>query len=120
MIAVAIGGAVGGLFRYLITLIIAVQSFPITTLSINIAGSFLLGLINGYYVSRKKSILYITLATGFCGGFTTMSTFSLEAIQLLQESVLLGSLYIGSSIFLGIAGCVLGVFLMERMSGEGL
>ncbi|MBO1514614.1 fluoride efflux transporter FluC [Metabacillus bambusae] len=78
---VAMGGACGSLLRYIISF---VHPFgPFSTLFVNILGSFLLGVITAFLIERKeKEWLKLLLGTGFCGGFTTMSTFSLELTLL--------------------------------------
>lgn len=86
---VGIGGFFGSTARFLIQKYFpfAVQSsFPVATLLINLSGSFLIGLIYG--LSNRYNImsadLRLFLTTGFCGGFTTFSTFSNESLLLLK------------------------------------
>jgi len=87
---VAIGGLVGSVARY--SLSGAVQdvtghTFPSGTLAVNIVGSFIIGLVMA--LSLERGLLgdewRILLTTGFCGGFTTMSTFSYETLALLRD-----------------------------------
>ena len=87
---VAIGGLVGSVARY--TLAGAVQGlsgagFPAGTLAVNVLGSFVIGLVMTLSLDRGlvDEELRILLTTGFCGGFTTMSTFSYETLALLRE-----------------------------------
>ena len=88
-----IGCALGGVFRYLGTLLIARffgEGFPWGTLLVNAVGSFLLGLILGSGFEAKDVWLsseatYAFAALGFCGGLTTFSTFSLEAFSLVSD-----------------------------------
>jgi CrcB protein len=86
---VALGGLVGCVARY--WLAGAVQNlsdhgFPSGTLTVNVLGSFLVGLVMTLSLERGlvNDELRILLATGFCGGFTTMSTFSYETLALLR------------------------------------
>lgn len=85
---VGIGGFFGSILRYLISLIPLGEqsSFPYKTLITNIIGAFLIGLIVALSLKNasinEKYILL--LKTGFCGGFTTFSTFALESTQLIQ------------------------------------
>ena len=89
-IAVGIGGAFGAIFRYLFSQIPIGSNgygFPLTTILINIIGSFCVGLIIGI---AGKSInfnphILLFVKIGLCGGFTTFSTFSTEALSLLQD-----------------------------------
>ena len=110
-VLVAIGAAIGGVLRYAIGVLTPSQSgFPWTTFGINIVGSFLLGIIIG--LSSEKFLseeVRLLLAVGFCGGFTTFSTFSAESLSLLQtKEYLLAFGYILSSTTLGIMLTYLG------------
>ena len=84
---VALGGAVGAMARYAISLIPARTAFPFLTLITNIIGAVLIGFVVGIVSARENvpqnSILF--WKTGVCGGFTTFSTFSLEACGLLEN-----------------------------------
>lgn len=109
---VGIGGFFGSILRYLISLIPLGEqnSFPYKTLVTNVLGAFLIGLIVALSLKNvninEKYILL--LKTGFCGGFTTFSTFSQEAMSLMQNGkILLAMVYIASSVLL----CILAVFL---------
>ena len=83
---VGIGGALGAMLRYAISLIPYKQEFPLLTLIINILGALLIGYITGLALKRDiPQNLSLFLKTGLCGGFTTFSTFSLEAYNLLQN-----------------------------------
>lgn len=85
-VMVGLGGALGSMLRYLISLIPVNNTFPFLTLITNLLGALLIGFIVGLsdnlFIS-KKFLLF--LKTGVCGGFTTFSTFSLEAVQLFQR-----------------------------------
>jgi len=111
---VAIGGAVGSGARYALTLFVQSRSdstFPIATLLINISGSVLLGFLmrialGTNAISPETRVL---LTTGFCGGYTTFSTFTYETMTLIEdgESTRAG-LYIVLSVVLSLAGAWLG------------
>ncbi|MFJ7508169.1 fluoride efflux transporter FluC [Peribacillus simplex] len=118
--AVGFGGAAGAILRYCVILTAGHTFFPFGTLLINIVGSFLLGMINGYFVSKKKSLVFLALGSGFCGGFTTMSTFSQEVVNLLQTSLPLAGLYLGATLFFGLVAGFLGLGLLNRRRGESL
>lgn len=86
----------------------------------NVFGSLLLGAVTGYFINRKRGeIIYLALGTGFCGGFTTMSTFSSEAMQLINHSYILGMIYIGSTIFFGVIACFIGLSIFRKRGCDG-
>lgn len=118
--AVGFGGAAGAILRYCVILTAGHSFFPFGTLLINIVGSFLLGMINGYFASKKRSLVFLALGSGFCGGFTTMSTFSQEVVDLLQTSLALAGLYIGATLFFGLVAGFFGLGLFNRRKGESL
>lgn len=102
------GSFLGGIARYLLSRSIqntVITSFPLGTFWVNITGCFLIGLIYGLS-DRGTPIsneLRLFLAVGFCGGFTTFSTFSHENLAMLRDgSILYFSLYAGLSVFLGL------------------
>src|SRR5437867_4201937 len=90
VIYVGLGGAAGSVVRYALTVSVqgrAAAGFPIATLLINIAGSFLLGGLMGYFAEEATASaeLRLLLTSGFCGGFTTFSTFTWETYALLRD-----------------------------------
>ena len=108
------GSGVGGVLRYLIQKLFVDAgyiNFPFGTFTVNILGCFLIGLFNA--MAEKNNLLSpewrLALTTGFCGGFTTFSTFANENMSLLRNGDYLHvSLYIFLSILLGIGAVVLG------------
>lgn len=115
---VSVGAAIGGSFRYWLANVvhkILPSTFPYGTLAVNITGSFLLGIII-FYFDEKGMItpsLKLFLTIGFCGGFTTFSTFSFETLNLLKDSeFLLASVNILLSVFL----CLVGIYLAYLLS----
>ena len=112
---VALGGALGAIGRYAISLIPVKTEFPLLTLITNILGAVFIGVIVGV-VSNKSDVSNNTVLfwkTGVCGGFTTFSTFSLEAFSLFEKKAYLsGSVYI----VLSAALCILGVLLGKRIA----
>jgi CrcB protein len=86
------------------------SDFPVGTLAVNITGSFVLGLIMVLSIERGliNANLRILLATGFCGGFTTMSTFSYESMALLRDGTATFALF---NLVATIAGCWGAVWL---------
>ena len=116
---VGIGSFFGGALRYAVSLMmknITANAFPWATLSVNLIGCFLLGLtfaLFGKY-SSVNSTLCLLFATGFCGGFTTFSTFANESLQMLQCGNILGFfVYVLASLVLGIALVALGYYLVR-------
>lgn len=94
LLLVALGGAVGSSLRYLISLwflTTTCQDSPWATLVVNVTGSFIIGVLAGIYIydnPPQSPALRMLVATGFCGGFTTFSTFSLEGLRLIQSGAL--------------------------------
>ncbi len=113
---VALGGAVGAVCRYLISLIPYKGTFPVLTLITNLSGAFLIGVISGL-ASRKgwpdNAVLF--LKTGVCGGFTTFSTFSLESYDLLRSHQTVPAvIYIVLSICMCLTGVFGGIYIVEH------
>ena len=117
-IAVAIAGALGASSRYAIGLAVGVRSFPWTTLSINMAGSFLLAfLLAGPFVERPSSTIAIASTLGFLGAFTTFSTFSYETVALVRDDRLpAAAAYVAASMLLGLVAAALGYWLGRLLS----
>jgi CrcB protein len=117
-LAVGLGGFIGAASRYLLSSFINRSgngSFPVSTLVINILGSFLIGLLTELLAAlcpdSKKLQLFLT--TGILGGFTTFSTFSLESVNLFQN----GKAVLGvANIILSIAFCLAGVLLGKMLA----
>lgn len=117
----AIGGALGTVARYALTL--AVQSrisgtFPIATLFINITGSVLLGFLMRYGLESTAASpeVRLLLTTGFCGGYTTFSTFSYETARLLEDGEWSrGAVYVASSVAVSLIGTFAGFALARSL-----
>lgn len=119
IIYIAIGGAIGSVVRYITSVLINkywFNIFPLATFITNILGCLLIGIIIGTLEKNNltDSDLKWILITGFCGGFTTFSTFGYENINLFQnQNALIALLYIGLSIFIGITSVWLGLFITK-------
>jgi CrcB protein len=122
----ALGGGAGANARYWLGCVVArfqqtwfeAVEFPWATFLINVGGSTLLGFIAAAYLGHPdpaRRNWYLLLGTGFCGGFTTFSTFSLETLELLRDgkggAVIA---YVGGSVAAGL----LGVWLAMRLMGK--
>jgi CrcB protein len=122
ILAVAIGGSLGSLARYLVGIWsgrLLGLSFPWGTLIINVTGSFLIGLFIGLFALRwnPSEPVRVFLIVGICGGYTTFSTFSLDAFYLWERGeVWATAAYMLGSVFLSIAGTFAGIYLVRAVS----
>ena len=117
-LAVALGGALGSVLRYLIGLIPVNERFlfPVKTFAINVIGCFVIGLVTALALKSNNlnPKLVLFLKVGICGGFTTFSTFALESSNLLKDGhVGFAALYMFLSMAVGI-GFVLMAELIVR------
>lgn len=114
---IGLGGAAGSVLRYASGLWMSNKHFPIATFCVNIIGSFIIGVVFALSI-RDEAISNnwkLFLATGFCGGFTTFSAFSLENMGLLQSGKYgMALAYIVLSIVLGISAAFWGYFLFIK------
>lgn len=116
---VGLGGGAGSMLRYAVQKIFQAQSpaaFPTGTLLVNIAGCFLIGILWGM-VSRSltwNEEMKLLLMTGFCGGFTTFSAFTLEGIGLLKENkTTLFFIYLTASVLGGLLATFIGIRIVK-------
>lgn len=120
--AVAIGGSLGSVARYLVAIgagRLVGTEFPWGTLVINIVGSFLIGVLaESFALSWNASqAIRVFLTIGICGGFTTFSTFSLDAIVLMQRGELWSAgAYIAASVALSILALFGGLLLVRAFT----
>lgn len=120
LLIVFFGGGVGSICRYWISKHISHHfetSFPLGTLAVNILGCFLIGIILAIIERyRWHPASTLLLATGFCGGFTTFSSFAYENILLLnQENYGAFIIYTISSLILGFLATFLGLILIKNL-----
>ena len=123
VVLVSVGGAAGTLTRYVITISIGrplwARDFPVATFLINVSGSFILGLAAGVIRQRlppQYGYLYLLIGTGFCGGYTTFSTFEYETLQLLRDgSWGLALAYVLGSVVAGFVGVWAGLTLLNML-----
>jgi len=118
-IAVASGGAIGAMMRYgvgLAALRIVGHGFPWATLSVNVAGSFLMGALIAIFANvwQPDHAMKLFLITGFLGAFTTFSAFSLDAFNLYERGEVLSAIiYVTASVSFSIAALFVGLSLMR-------
>lgn len=108
ILLVGIGGGIGSILRYFLQRTLNV-SFPYGTLLVNIAGCLLIGLLWGIFTRHIDEHRRLLLVTGFCGGFTTFSTFTYEGVQMLMENRwMVFLLYTFLSVVAGLAATYFG------------
>jgi fluoride exporter len=121
-VLLAVGGGAGANARYWLGAAVkhayGTLGFPWHTFAINVSGSIVLGFVAGLCLNQPddaRKNWYLLLGTGFCGGFTTFSTFSLETLELLQAQ------RFGSAtayVFGSVAAGLLGVWLALKFTGR--
>ena len=118
ILLVAIGSGLGGVLRYLVPCWIwAAKGSPWATLTVNVVGSLLIGLLSGLLArhggSSAESIRCFAVV-GFCGGFTTFSTFSNETFRMLENNQWLSAAgYVGLSVAAGLVAVFVGYLISK-------
>jgi CrcB protein len=123
MVWLMVGGAIGTLTRYWVSRWFNAQSwahgFPYGTMFINVTGSFILGAAAVLILERMRpeyADWYLLVGTGFCGGYTTFSTFEWETFQLVRDRSWLPALgNVAGSVAAGFVGVVLGVLVVNLL-----
>jgi fluoride exporter len=121
---IALGGAVGSALRYLIGGAVqrsSASGFPVGTMFVNVAGCFLIGVFVRYLLNMQTSAeLRAFLIVGFCGGFTTFSTFSAETLGLIEGGEYgRATGYVIMSVVLCLAATFAGMTAMRLVAGTG-
>lgn len=112
---IGLGGAIGSIFRYTLSLLPIKSSFPILTLITNLLGAFIIGVVVGLFEKQYlSSQIHLFLKTGLCGGFTTFSTFSLETLTLLENDMIFIAIVYA---LISVVGCIMGVYLGKMIVG---
>ncbi len=120
---IALGSAIGGVARYLVSGLVqrtAGGGFPIGTLLVNVSGSFLLGILLriATHPPHLAPELRAFLTIGLCGGYTTFSTFSAEAVTLLQQGEWRKATgYVLASVTVSLLATVAGFWVGNRAGG---
>lgn len=109
LVLAALGGAIGAALRYLAAVTMA---FPFATITVNVVGSFLMGLAFVWFGRAGMEHWQALLMTGALGGFTTYSAFSLDALRLIEGGeILAASAYIFGTVSLCIGAVFVGVWM---------
>jgi fluoride exporter len=118
---VFLGAGLGGVLRYgvnVAALRLLGSTFPYGTLTVNIVGSLIMGMLVGYFALKVDldQTWRLFLTTGMMGGFTTFSAFSLETALLYERGTLgLTALYVVASVGLSIVALFVGLFIMRHL-----
>ncbi|MFQ5438602.1 MAG: fluoride efflux transporter CrcB [Paracoccaceae bacterium] len=123
ILQVALGGAIGSVGRYL-TGVVTVRAigtnFPAGTMAVNIIGSFAMGVVFVYLMTREQEYLrYVPFVmTGVLGGFTTFSAFSLDLWTLFERGrFVAGAIYVGGSLGLSVFAVIAGIGFARGLLG---
>ena len=118
---VFLGAGLGGVLRYgvnIAALRLLGSTFPYGTLTVNVVGSFIMGMLAGYFALKADpdQTWRLFLTTGMMGGFTTFSAFSLETALLYERGTLgLTALYVFASVVLSIGALFVGLFIIRHL-----
>jgi len=124
LVLIALGGAIGSVLRYLVggrVQHFAPHGYPVGTLFVNVAGCFLIGVFIRQFMNvQTHNYVRALLVVGFCGGFTTFSTFSNETIGLIEGGEYPRALsYIALSVVLCLSATFAGMTFMRSLAGSG-
>ncbi len=120
LLLVFVGGGFGSALRFLIGkwLNSSNGGFPYGTFVVNIFGCFIIGIVIGYFSRQHlNQDQTLFLATGFCGGFTTFSAFTLDALRLVEQGrITAAGTYVLASLIVSVAACAAGLWLAKGMT----
>lgn len=105
IVLVGLGGAIGSILRFMVTLLLRSSVFPFATLLVNLTGSFIIGFAFAYSLRNPNFEMNwrLFVTAGLCGGFTTFSAFSLENVAMLQQQkIALFFIYAAGSVLIGL------------------
>lgn len=124
LLLVAAGGALGAVARYGVGRILPVGGWPYATLTVNVVGGLLMGLLAGWLAFRggaSQESIRLFAAVGVLGGFTTFSAFSLETALMIERRQLgLAAAYVGLSVVLSVVALFIGLMIARRAFGAAL
>lgn len=119
-ILVGLGGAIGSMARFGVSKLIPIGSFPVATLTVNVVGSLLMGILIGAlakWASGWGDGARLFLAVGVLGGFTTFSAFSLDSIVLIERGQWVAAFgYVFVSVLASLAAIGVGLLLMRGVA----
>lgn len=117
-LTVALGGGFGAWLRYVVGRLVPLGGFPWATLTVNIAGSFAMGLLVGWLARHDAGEGWrLLLGVGLLGGFTTFSAFSLELVEMIERgNAGIAVAYALVSVVAGIAGLFAGLLIVRALA----
>ncbi|WP_368985195.1 CrcB family protein [Caldifermentibacillus hisashii] len=121
-IYVGLGGIIGSLLRYVVTVLtvnFTYYHFPLSTFIVNVIGSFLLGFLSSYFLEKefRQRKMYTAITTGVIGSFTTFSAFTNEIVRFICDAnYTIGMIYLFLSILLGLSFSYLGMSMGRKWS----
>jgi CrcB protein len=118
LLFIFLGGGAGSVLRYWLQMLVQKQShslFPFGVLAVNVAGSFLIGAAFSLLAGKEEHLMRFLFIIGFCGGFTTFSSFSIDNFVLLKEAhYLLFALNVAANVALCLGAALMGVWALHK------